>query len=343
MTHFEREIFDQPRILAGLLRSDGIREAANALKARDVRFVSTVARGSSGNAATFFAYLVSSVLGLPTGTVVPSLHSVHGVTPRASGGLAVGVSQSGRSEDVLLALKAYREGGAATLAVSNNPQSPLAAASDWHLAQGAGEELAVAATKTFTTQMMALALLVAHWSESAALLAALEAVPEAMTAVLARTSDLDRPAVRLTHASDLWVLARGLNYVSAAEAALKVKETSYIETQAYSTAEVLHGPVAAIFVNTPVLLFGLADATRESNLVTARRVRELGADLTVVSSDPELLALATTAFGLPEGLHPATETFLHVLAGQLLALRLVSERGLDPDAPRHLSKVTHTV
>lgn len=343
MTHFERELRQQPDVLAQLLASPEPGEAAAAIAARSPRSVTTLARGSSDNAATFFSYLVGSELLLPTGSMPPSLFSVHGLTPRAEGALAVAVSQSGRSEDVVRALRAFSAGGASTLAVSNDAGSALAQAADWHVAQGAGEELAVAATKTFSTQMLALALLVAHWSGNRGLQAALAAVPAAVRDVLAGVDGLDRAAMRLTHASDLWVLGRGLNHSGAAEIALKLKETSYIETQTYSSAEVLHGPVAAIEVNTPVLLLGLADATRDSNLVTARRLRELGADLTVISSDAELLDTATTAVPLPAGMHPATEAFAQVAAGQLLALRLVQERNYDPDQPRHLSKVTHTI
>ncbi len=343
MTLFEREIREQPEILRQLTRSDAPQAAARALADRDPRFVVTLARGSSANAASFFSYLVALYLNLPGGPMPPSIASVHERSPRATGGLAVGVSQSGRSEDVLRALSAFSRGGATTLAVSNNPTSPLAQAADWHLPQGAGEEKAVAATKTFSSQMMALALLVAHWSGSPELLASLGAVPNAAEVVLRGVSGLERAALRLTHASELWVLGRGLNAVAATETALKLKETSYIQTQAYSSAEVLHGPQAAISVNTPVLMFGLGDATAESNLVTARRLRELGADLTVISSQAALLDLANNPVPLAADLPPVTETFVQIIAGQLLTLQLVQERGLDPDQPRNLSKVTHTI
>ena len=339
MSHFGAEIREQPTVLTGLLADDTIRTTAEALRERSPSFISTVARGSSANAAAFFAYLAGSSLRLPAGPLPISLFSVHGVSPRAAGGLAVGVSQSGRSADVIAAVRALSEGGALSLGVSNDPESELAAAAGWHLFQQAGSEQAVAATKTMSSQMFALALLVAHWAEDEELLAGLKAVPAALQALLE-----DPPALPdLSAASDVWLLGRGLNESIASEIALKLKETCYLGTHAYSSAEVLHGPVAALDGDSRVIMLALADATVAPNVTTARRLLELGVKLTVMSSAEQLLELADSAVELPVTQHPVTEAFVQLLTGQLLVEQEVAARGLDADQPRHLSKVTLTV
>lgn len=343
MSHFEREIFEQPEVLRRLIDSEEPRKVAEVLREANCPFAVTLARGSSDNAVTFFAYLAGRYLGLPVASVPPSLFTVYGSRMQVDRAIAIAVSQSGRSEDVRLSLKALEEAGALSVAISNDPESPLAATADHDLQQRAGEEKSVAASKTFTSQMMLLALLVAHWSGDDELLAALEAIPSAMTGILNERDAVAHAALRLTHADEAYVLGRGFSFAPAQEVALKMKETSYMGTQAYSTAEFQHGPIAALSERAPVLLLATSDATVESNRLVSARLRELNADLTVVSSDRQLLAGANAVVPLPEGLHPATEAFLLVLVGQLLALHLTVSRGNDPDTPRHLSKVTRTI
>jgi glucosamine--fructose-6-phosphate aminotransferase (isomerizing) len=343
VSHLEREIFEQPDVLQRLLDSPEPKRVADALRRAESPFIVTLARGSSDNAVTFFGYLAGRYLGLPVASVPPSLLTVYGSRMKVEKAIAIAVSQSGRSEDVRLSLEALETAGALTVAITNDPSSPLASSADHDLQQGAGEELSVAATKTFTSQMMLLALLVAHWSGDAELSAALDRVPAALRRLLAEREAVAHAALRLTHADDAYVLGRGFSFAAAQEVALKLKETSYMGTQAYSTAEFQHGPIAAISPRAPVLLLATGDATRESNAQTATRLLELQADLTVVSSAEELLAGARASVPLPSGLHPATEAFLLVAVGQLLALQLAVSRGYDPDRPRNISKVTRTI
>ena len=191
-------------------------------------------------------------------------------------------------------------------------------------------------------QMMALARVVAEWADDDALRNALRSVPDAIDAELADTAAIDRAAARWTHAEQLDVLGRGLSYGAALEIALKLKETSYLHAHAYSSAEFQHGPIASLGAGDPLLLLGAGGVTLETTRQVAARVHDAGADLTVVSADPELLALANAAVPLPSGLSTVAEAFAMVVIGQWLALRLAEERGLDPDAPRHLRKVTQT-
>ncbi len=342
MTHFEEELRAQPDILERLLHDPALTEVASYLRERDIRLIVSLARGSSDNAVTFFGYLAGQRLGLPVASLPPSLLTVYAAKLKLEHTLAVAVSQSGESSDVVAGLKALQEAGALTLAVSNQPGSTLARVADFSLAQRAGDEQAVAASKTFSSQMMVLAALVAHWAEDEALLAGLEAVPGQMRTLLAEQRSLEQAASHLS-AEGCYVLGRGLSYGPALELALKLKETSYVRAQAYSSAEFQHGPIAAVDTGEPIILLGLNDGTLASNLEVAQKLGDIGASLTVISGAEALLALAATAVPLPIGTHPAGAAFLQVLAGQLLALHLALGRGLDPDAPRHLSKITKTL
>lgn len=343
MSHFGDEIREQPEVLARILGDEAAQETADALRNRPITLILTLARGSSDNAVTFFIYLVGRALGLPVASVPPSLLTVYASKMKLERALAIGVSQSGESSDVVEGLRALSEVGATTLAVTNSDDSSLGEVADFCLFQGAGRERAVAASKTFSSQMMVLASLVARWSGEAELENALARVPGLMTGLLENQTAVERAALRLTHAEGGYVLGRGLSYGPAQELALKLKETSYLHTQAYSSAEFQHGPIAAVDPKEPIVLLGSGDSTLPSNLEVVKRLRELEADLTILSGSERLLAEASAPVALPSGLHPATEAFLQVLAGQLLALHLTLSKGLDPDAPRHLKKVTKTM
>ena len=342
MTHFEREIREQPDVLRRILTDEGPARVGEALREDAPELVLSFARGSSDNAVTFFAYLLGRSLGVPVASLPPSLITVHGAALRPGRALAVAVSQSGESQDVVEALRAVADAGARTLAVSNAAGSSLERAATWSLRQEAGEERSVAASKTFTSQMMLLARVVAEWSDDDALRRALGRVPDVMDAFLADTRAAGRAASRLTHAEQLDVLGRGLSYGPALELSLKYKETSYLHAHAYSSAEFQHGPIASLGAGDPVLLLALTDASLGPNREVAERLSGMGADLTIVSADPGLLSLANAAVPLPEGLDGVTEAFAQVLVGQWTALALAEERGRDPDTPRNLRKVTQT-
>lgn len=342
MTRFEREIREQPEVLQAILDDPAPAEVGAALRDAPIDLVITLARGSSDNAVTFFGYLLGLHLGVPLASMPPSLPTLYGADMRAGRALVIGVSQSGESRDVVAALRAVAGGAVPSVALTNAPGSALEGAARWPLRQGAGEERAVAASKTFSSQMMVLARLVAEWSADDSLRAALRRVPELLREMLAASEALERAAWRLTHAEQLDVLGRGLSYGPALEAALKLKETSYLHAHAYSSAEFQHGPIASLSAGDPVLLLALSDASLEPNREVARRLLDAGADLTVVSSDPELLEDAAAPVPLPADLPPVTEAFAHVLAGQWMALHLARQRRLDPDTPRHLNKVTQT-
>ncbi|MCA9837475.1 MAG: SIS domain-containing protein [Trueperaceae bacterium] len=342
MTHFEQEIREQPAVLRHILQDAAIKEVAEKLKTEDISLILTLARGSSDNAVTFFVYLAGQYLGLPVASLPPSLFSVYASTMKLGSALVVGVSQSGESSDVVKGLELLTGAGAKSLAISNNAQSSLAKIASYHLEQNAGHEQAVAASKTFLSQMMVMACLVAHWSGSRDLQLALEKVPEALQTIIDHQEGIERAALRLTHAESAYILGRGLSYGPSQELALKLKETSYLHAQAYSSAEFQHGPIAAVDATDPIILLGLDDGTLESNILVAQRLRDLDADLTILSSNLKLLAFANAEIKLPAG-HGATQAFEQILCGQLLALHLTQSKRLDPDQPRNLKKVTQTM
>ncbi|MEZ4631608.1 MAG: SIS domain-containing protein [Deinococcales bacterium] len=342
MSYFAQEMYEQPAILKKLFVDSPIKEAAYALRQRKPNVILSLARGSSDNAASFFAYLSGRYLGLPVASIPPSLFSVYQSQIEADKAVAIAISQSGESSDVVASIKALNQTGVMSISISNHPESSLAKASHYSLLQGAGLEKAVAASKTFSSQVMILALLAAYASESEELLNALKAVPEAMEALFADDTSIKLTAARLTHAESLYILGRGLSYAVALEIALKLKEMCYLHAQAYSSAEFQHGPIAAVDATDPVLLLALNDATLDSNQTILKKLKNIPADISLMSSLADLAKDVQSSIILKNA-HPVTEAFLLIAAGQALALQLTLSKGLDPDKPRHLNKVTQTL
>ncbi|HET7544789.1 MAG TPA: SIS domain-containing protein [Polyangiaceae bacterium] len=343
-THFEAEIREQPEVLARLLR-DG-RAAAEAAAQEILRFspewVMIAARGSSDNAARYAQYLFGAHNRLGVGLAVPSLFTLYGAPPRLSRALTIGISQSGQSPDVVSVLQEARAQGALTLALSNELESPLARAARCRLPLLAGPERAVAATKTYTAQLFALAMLSAALESSAERWAELAQVPEWLAAVLARNTDLTEAVSAFRDARRLLVLGRGFNYATAFELALKLKETSYVLAEPYSVADLLHGPVALIDSGFPVILIApsgrsLVDVADLLSLLEAR-----GARVLALSNAKEVLARVALQLELPAGVPEWLSPIVSIVPGQLFAGALAVQAGHDPDRPRGLAKVTLT-
>jgi glucosamine--fructose-6-phosphate aminotransferase (isomerizing) len=343
-THLERELREQPSALERLLsRQRQSAERIAALMQRpDVDYVLIASRGSSANAARYAQYVLGRAHRVPVSFATPSLYTIYGQPPRLAGALVVGISQSGRSPDVTEVLEEARRQGRPTAAITNDTGSPLAAAADEVLALEAGEEVAVAATKTYLNSLGAVALLFAVATGDDTALAELERVPAQLTLQLERSWDDVRRLDRLEDLHGGTVVARGVNYATAFEIALKIRELSGLLFEAYSAADLMHGPVAAVSAAWPVLAVaprGPAFATMGAAL-DALRAR--GARLIVVSDDDTALRRADVSLPLwtrvPEWLSP----LVAVVPGQLAALRLAQLRGIDLDAPLGLSKVTLT-
>ena len=328
------EIAEQPTVLAGLLArgADLIADAAMRIAKRRPRFVLIAARGTSDHAALYAKYLVEVRLGLPAGLVSPSTMTVYGARPELSDVLFIAVSQSGGSPDLLDSLTVARDCGALTVAVTNKAGSPLAGAADIHLDVRAGAERAVAATKTYTAELLALYLLVVGAASGD--VAGADAIPHAAAATLSFQA-ATTAAQRYRFADRLVTTARGYSYPTAREAALKLMETSYLAAQAFSGADLLHGPMAMVDSRVPVIAVMSPGRGGAAMAPVVERLKDSGADVLAVGTE-EGLPLASA--GIAEELLP----ILEILPLQQLAWRLALDRGGDPDHPRGLSKITET-
>jgi glutamine---fructose-6-phosphate transaminase (isomerizing) len=339
------EIAEQPAVLDRLLR-DGVAEIAGVARlvaARRPRFVLLAGRGTSDHAALYAKYLVEVRLALPAGLVSPSTMTVYGARPDLRDVLFVAVSQSGGSPDLVDSLASARSCGATTVAVTNNPSSALAAGAELHVDVRAGTERAVAATKTYTAELLALYLLFAGVAEAAPD-PAVAALPDLAAGLLADDAPVAELASRYRFADRLVTTARGYSYPTAREAALKLMETSYLSAQAFSGADLLHGPLAMVDEVMPVVAVVPAGRGGRAMAPVVERLRERGADLVVVGGGDEVgarTASGEAALPLPrvaEELSPVLE----ILPLQRLAWHVAVSRGADPDRPRALSKVTET-
>jgi glucosamine--fructose-6-phosphate aminotransferase (isomerizing) len=353
MTFMRDEIFAQPDIVARLAADRApYREAAAAARAAGARFVLYAARGTSDNAAVYGKYLATIHAGLPAGLAVPSSSTVYDTPLDLRECLVVGVSQSGETPDVAEYVAHARRAGAFTVAITNDDDSLLARQADTVLATHAGRERAVAATKTFTSQLAVLALFWATWSDDAALLCALrDDVPGAMRAALSLDAEVAEVAQWLRFSERLLVAARGYNFATGLEAALKFKETSYIAAMPYSAADLMHGPIAMVEPGYPALLFSLAGRALPAMRQLERDLLERKAELVVVEDTHEGVADAhkggesgkRRGLCLPQAVPEPLSPLVAIVPGQLLALHLAAARGYDPDRPRGLDKVTRTL
>jgi len=309
---------------------------AERLRANPPRVVVTIARGSSDHAATFARYLIETRAGVLTSSAGLSVSSVYDASPNLEGALVLAISQSGKSPDLLAAVKAAKAAGGYAVALVNVADSPLAQLADAVIPLHAGPELSVAATKSYIAALVAITQLIAAWTEDAALTAALSSLPQA----LAEAWALDwTPAVeRLKLARNLYVLGRGVGFAVALEAALKFKETCGLHAEAFSAAEVLHGPMALVKDGFPALVFAQNDESRASVDDMARGLAERGADVLLAAPGETGVATLPTVSA-----HPVLEPILMIQSFYRMANALSVARGYDPDSPPHLNKVTETV
>ncbi len=333
-----REAAEAPDAVRAQLQANAapLARLAERLRQTPPRAVVTCARGSSDHAATFARYLIETRLRLLTSSASPSVSSVYEAQPDLASTVMLAISQSGASPDLLAAVGSARAAGARIVALVNAENSPLAQLADDLIPLAAGEERSVAATKSYIASLAAIVQLVATWSRNAQLQAALEQAPE----LLARAWQLDwSPAVtRLTGATNLYVVGRGLGLAIAQEAALKFKETCRIHAEAVSAAELRHGPIALLRPGFPVLVFAQNDESRAGVAELAGELASQGADVLLAGTH------AAHATVLPsEAAHPVIEPLLFAQSFYRMVNALSLSRGADPDRPPHLRKVTETL
>lgn len=336
------EMAEQPAMLRRILKEGAprVREVAAAVAARGPRFVLLTARGTSDHAALYAKYLLEIRRGMPCGLSSMSTTTAFGAKPDLRDVLVITVSQSGGSPDLVASTRAAREAGAITLAVTNNPDSSLAAVSEFHIDILAGPEKALPATKTYTASLLSLYLLVEGLGGGDG--AAAHVLPDLAERVLSRRDEVAALASRYRFAERMVITSRGYGYPTAKEAALKLMETSYIPALAYSGADLLHGPLAMVDNISPVIAVVTDGRGGEALRPVLERLRGRGADLCVVGPAAEVAA-ASVGFTLPtEGVAEEVQPLLEILPLQRLAYEITLARGQDPDAPRALAKVTET-
>lgn len=344
-SQFLSEILEQPAALRRLLIEgrEPVAQAAARIKEFKPDWALIAARGSSDNAARYAQYLLGAHNGLGVGLAVPSLISLYGAAPRMGRAAVIGISQSGQSPDIVGVLSTAAKQGAVTIAVTNDPASPLARAAAATLPLFAGEEKAVAATKTYTTELFALAMLSAALEGNGARQATLEHVPGYVEQVIASVEgNVAEAAQGFANAGKLVVLGRGFNYSTAFEVALKIKETCYFIAEPYSVADLLHGPVAMIDEHFPVIVVAPSGPTQADVPALFDLLQKRGARVLAISDRSDVLARAQFGLRLPPDVPEWVSPIVAVVAGQLFAHALCLATGQDPDKPRGLSKVTLT-
>jgi glucosamine--fructose-6-phosphate aminotransferase (isomerizing) len=332
------EIAEQPGVVGRLL--DRERTAIEALAAevrrRAPRYAVLAGRGTSDNAARYAQHVLGRILRLPVVLATPSLHTLYDAPPRYADAVVIGISQSGASPDIVSVVAEGTKQGALTAAITNAPSSPLAGAAEHVIDLGAGEERSVAATKTYTASLAAIAALVARGD--AALSEEVERLPDALAAQLALSDDAASAVRAGADWQRLTVVGRGAHYATAFEAALKIRELAGIVAEPYSPADLLHGPIAAVGPRQPLLAIAPAGPTEESMREVVAAARERGARVAAIGHDRTLGDPFLEVVDIPEWLSPVVA----IVPAQLLAVGLAEERGVDVDAPFGLSKITLT-
>jgi len=338
------EIHEQPGQLAGLLEQRAqVEQIAAAIQRQAPCFVFLAARGTSDNAGRYANYLWGAANRLPLALATPSLFTFYGQPPALKHALVVAVSQSGKSPDIIRVIQEGRSQGCLTLTITNAPASPLAQASDLVLNIQAGEERSVAATKSYTAQLLAIAMLSAALAGSEAAWQELAGVPTWAEQMLTQDEAIARMAQRYRYMNQCVVLGRGYNYATAYEWALKLKELTYLIADPYSSADFQHGPIAMVEGGFPVLAVAPQGKVFGSMLEMIAALRnEHAAELVVISDDDRALGLAQSPIYLPAGIPEWLTPIVAIIAGQLFAYHLTKVKGYDPERPRGLRKETET-
>lgn len=347
MSHMLDEIREQPDVVRRILdgASDSVSALAQEVKHRDIRFAYIAARGTSDNAAIYGKYLLEIQHGIPVALAAPSVFTIYGAVPRLdSHALVLGISQSGAATDVLEVVRRGREAGALTACIVNERDSPLAEAAEFPLHIDAGEEVGIAATKTYIGSLALLALLSTALDDSRPeRLENLRRVPVAIERTLRLDDAIHHLVQKYRDMRDCVILARGYNQATAAEIALKLIETSYVSAKAYSAADFQHGSIAQVNSGFPCLLFAPDGKAFAHMASLAEKLRKQHPALICFAHDAAFLARSETAVRIPDAIPEWISPIVYGVAAQLFAYWLSVERGNDPDAPRGLNKVMMTI
>ncbi len=339
------EIHEQALVLENLLTSQArqIERIGLAIIKQAPKFVFLAARGTSDNAGRYANYVWGSMNRLPVALATPSLFSLYQAPPRLKDALVVGISQSGQSPDIVSVLEEGRRQGSATLAITNEPDSPLAQTADWVIDIQAGIETAVAATKTYTAELMAIAMLSAAMLDQPGMQSSLRQVPGWVQQVLEHGDTIAQLAERYRFMERCVVLGRGYNYATAFEWSLKLKELTYVIAEPYSSADFQHGPIAILETGFPVMVVNPSGKIFDNFMPLLQKMRqEQQAELVIISDQSGALALAQSPMPIPAGIPEWLSPLVAIVPAQLFTHALTRVKGWDTEAPRSIRKVTET-
>lgn len=343
-TILEQEIFQQPDVIRNLVKtkSEQIDKLADKLRNYQPKFVLIAARGTSDHAAVYAKYLFSGINEIPVGLAMPSLFTLYHQMPNMKGGLVVGISQSGQTPDVRAVLEEAEHQGVPTISITNAQDAPIASIADDTVLLDVNEEQSVAANKTFTGQLTVVALLAAYLSGDKQLIKDIDQLPGYIEQALTQKPITAAIAERFSKKNHVAIVGRGYNHCTTHEIALKIKELSYMVAQPYSAADFRHGPVAMLETGFPVLAIAIKGKALSDMESMIEAIRWTGADLAIMTNAPWLEKFSKFVIELPDGMPEWLSPIVGTVPGQLLALHLSLAKGLDPDKPRGLTKITLT-
>lgn len=337
-----QEIAEQPIVLERTIQAERgkVEKLGKFLREREIDLIVLVARGSSDNACQFGRYLLEMTTGIPVSLSAPSVFTLYNAKLNLKRALVVGVSQSGEGVDINTVLERAKEAGAFTVGITNEADSSMAKIADETLLIHAGREKSVAATKTYTGQMLHFQLLASALAGDGA---DFEKIPSFASRAMQTEADVKKIVERYVFMENCVVVGRGLNYGNSYELALKLMETCYVVAERFSSADFFHGPLAIVERRFPVLMFAPTGVTKKGNLELLARLKELHADSFSITNDEEIAAASSRSLMLPKDIDESLSPIPFVIPAQLFAAHLAAAKGLNPDAPRSLSKVTRTL
>lgn len=338
------EIAEQPAALERTIAEERgkIAKLGRLINARGIDLIVLVARGSSDNAALFGRYLLEITTGIPVSLSAPSVHTIYGARLKLDRALVVGVSQSGEGEDINLVLENARQSGAYTVGITNEPGSAMSGLVDEILLTQGGPERSIAATRTFTGQMLLFYMLAAELANEPPAFS-YELIPQFVARTLEQEPAILELVQRYVFMENCVVVGRGLTYANAYELALKLMETCYVVAERFSSADFLHGPLAMVQRHFPVILFAPPGVMLPGVKSLLERLKELRADTLAITSDLDTARMCSRSIIMPREIDEFLAPIPYIVPGQLFAALLAEAKGLDPDAPRSLSKVTRTL
>jgi glucosamine--fructose-6-phosphate aminotransferase (isomerizing) len=338
------EIAEQPAALERTIAEERtkIAKLGSMLKTRDIDLIVLVARGSSDNAALLGRYLLEITTGIPVSLSAPSVYTIYGAQLRLDHALIIGVSQSGEGEDINRVLESAHRSGAYTVGITNEPRSTMASLVDEILLTYGGPERSVAATRTFTGQMLLFYMLAAELARNATPFS-YETIPQFVAGALEQKPAILELVQRYVFMENCVVVGRGLAYANAYELALKLMETCYVVAERFSSADFLHGPLAMVERHFPVILFAPPGVMLPGVKSLIERLQELHADTLAITSDLDAAGMCTRSIIMSREIDEFHAPIPYIVPGQLFAALLAEAKGLNPDAPRSLSKVTRTL